>query len=298
VSDVFDAAALPRKLDDPPERDESSAPPGVIDAHVHIFPREVFAAIRRWFDEHAWSCRYQLDAEALDAFLSARGVERYLGLHYAHKPGMAEQLNEFALEFAQGHPRCIPCATVFPGEPNAEGILDRALTAGARAVKLHGHVQRIAADDPRLDAVYGRVVEHGVLLIFHNGSAPAFSAYGDELRALCTVAALERALRRFPEMRVCVPHFGFAETAGYVDLLGRYPNLYLDTAMGLAGFFPFHGGAELLARHSDRILYGTDMPNLPYAWDRDLRFIEQSDLDEEQRRAVLGGNARRLLLGG
>ena len=28
--------------------------PPVIDAHVHVFPSNIFSAIRKWFDENAW----------------------------------------------------------------------------------------------------------------------------------------------------------------------------------------------------------------------------------------------------
>jgi len=296
MSETRNALGHLRRVDDPPERDTTSAPAGVLDAHVHVFPPALFAAVRRWIGEHAWEIRYPFDAEAVDAFLTARGVEQYLGLHYAHAPGVAEPLNRFVLDFARTHPRCIPCATVLPGEPDAEGILDRALSAGARAVKLHAHVQQTAPDDPRLVAVFRQVVAHDALLVFHSGSAPAFPAYASDVRQLCTLEAFDHALRPFPEMKICVPHLGASETDGYVALLDRFPNLYLDTAMGLAGYFPMPTGPEaLLAQHWQRILYGTDFPNIPYAWDRDLRFIEGAGLDAERRAAILGGNARRLL---
>ena len=289
------ALGLPWRLADPPERDRSSAPAGVIDAHVHVFPPRLAAAVRRWFDRHAWHLRYRLDAEGIDAFMAARGVDRYLALHYAHTAGLAEHLNRFALEFAASHPRCVPCATVLPGEPDAEGILRRALGAGARAVKIHCHVQRLGPDDRRLDPVYRQVSDRGVLLMIHCGDGPALPGYGFDVQQMCTPAALERALQRYPQAKVCVPHLGFSQTPQYLELLDRYPNLYLDTAMALSGYFDVSYDDELLRRCSGRILYGTDFPHIPYAWDRDLRAITQARLDDGQRAAILGGNARRLL---
>jgi predicted TIM-barrel fold metal-dependent hydrolase len=287
-------AQFPRTVDDPASRDESSAPPGVIDAHVHVFPERVFAAIWDWFDENAWVIRYRLTAEAIDAFLTARGVERYIALNYAHAPGMAESLNRFTLEFAAQHPRCIPCATVLPGEPDAEGILDRALSAGAKVVKIHCHVQRVAPDLPVMDAVYRQVVAHDALLVIHCGSEPTLPGYGFDFGSL-TADALDQALCRFPEMKVSVPHFGFAETADYEVLLDRYEHLYLDVSTMLAEFFDERPPPGILERRWQRLLYGSDFPNLPYAWDRDLRAIEAAGLTEAQKAAVLGGNTRRLL---
>lgn len=286
---------LPRRLPDPPERDRTTAPPGVIDAHVHVFPDRLFAAIRRWFDAHAWDIRYRFGAEEVDRFLGERGVERYLALHYAHKPGIAEGLNRFVLEFAASHPRCVPSATVFPGEPGARDILRRALRAGARAIKLHAHVQCVAADDPRLEDVYEVAADHGALLVFHCGSAPDSPAYRCDVKRLCNPDALARALARHPDVNVVVPHLGWAEAETYERLLDRFSRLYLDTAMMLAGYFDARGAFDLVRRRPDRVLFGTDFPHVPYAWERDLRGVLELGLSDEAQRAVLGGTARRLL---
>lgn len=279
-----------------PDETPVPVPAGVIDAHVHIFPPRVFEAIWRWFDEHAWSIRYRLEATQIDTFLTERGITSYLGLHYAHKPGMAESLNAFVSDFCARHPRCIPCATVLPGEPDAERILDDALTAGARAVKIHAHVQCIAPDDPRMDAVYRQVSAHGALLVYHCGNEPNLPGYHCDIPALCTPAALARALDRYPELSVCVPHFGAGDIEAYDALLDRFPNLYLDTAMMLSSYFaPAADLTQLLSRRWQRILYGTDFPNIPYSWDRDLAGVIAAALPPAQAAAVLGGNARRLL---
>jgi predicted TIM-barrel fold metal-dependent hydrolase len=289
-------ASFPRSIDDPPERDlpANRAPDGVIDAHVHLFPERVFAAIWSWFDENAWIIRYRLLAEQIDSFLGKRGVEHYLALNYSHAPGMAEELNRFTLDFAAAHPRCIPCATVLPGEDDAEGILDRALSAGARTVKLHCHVQRFTPDAPEMDPVYRQVVAHDALLVIHCGSEPTLPGYDFDTRSL-TAGALAHALDRYPDLKVSVPHFGFDETADYDAMLDRYEHLYLDVSTMLAEFFDATLPAGILERRWDRLLYGTDFPNLPYAWDRDLRAIEAAGLAPEQQAAILGGNARRLL---
>jgi predicted TIM-barrel fold metal-dependent hydrolase len=44
----------------------------------------------------------------------------------------------------------------------------------------------------------------------------------------------------------------------------------------------------------ERILYGTDFPNLPYAWDRELKRLIAQDFTEPQLAGILGQNARQL----
>jgi hypothetical protein len=41
-------------------------------------------------------------------------------------------------------------------------------------------------------------------------------------------------------------------------------------------------------------MYGTDFPNLPYAWDREVKKIAGHGLTEEALAAVLGGTAKAL----
>jgi hypothetical protein len=105
---------------------------------------------------------------------------------------------------------------------------------------------------------------------------------------------MRRVLERHPELRVVVPHLGADEIAGYGALLAEFPHLYLDTTMMLAEFFPQHPGAGFMARWADRLLYGSDFPNLPYAWDRELAKLVDLGLERAAIAAIAGGNARRL----
>ena len=52
----------------------------------------------------------------------------------------------------------------------------------------------------------------------------------------------------------------------------------------------------MLEARPERVLYGTDFPNLPYAWDRELSRLVERRLGEEALAALLAGNARELYL--
>ena len=41
----------------------------------------------------------------------------------------------------------------------------------------------------------------------------------------------------------------------------------------------------------DRIMFGTDFPNIPYAWDRELKVLADSGLSDNFLEAVLHKNA-------
>ena len=71
----------------------------VIDAHVDVFQDRVFDALWRWFDRGLWNVKYRLYARDVVRFLVEHGVSRMIGLHYAHKPGMARPLNNIPYDW-------------------------------------------------------------------------------------------------------------------------------------------------------------------------------------------------------
>lgn len=286
---------LPMALVGDPEgaRVPSSLPP-IVDAHVHLFPERVFDALWRWFETYAWPIRYKLYSLAVVDFLLERGVDRVLALHYAHKPGMARALNAHVAEVCRQRPKVLGLATVLPGEEGAGRILEEAFALGLRGVKLHCHVQAFSPDSPAMHEVYSACIKADAPLIIHAGREPAIPAYKVDPYSLCSADRIERVLLDWPKLKLCVPHMGADELSSYERLLERYDNLWLDTTMAAAGLFPTEFPARLLFARPERILYGTDFPNLPYAWDRELARLCALGLPEEALAKVLGGTARAL----
>jgi predicted TIM-barrel fold metal-dependent hydrolase len=295
----FLAQPLPALSDPEGARLPESLPP-VIDAHVHLFDTPMFEAIWRWFEQHAWPVRYRLEAPAAVRFLLDRGVERIVALHYAHKPGIARGMNAFVAAICAAEPRVTGLATVFPGEPGARAILDEARALGLAGVKLHCHVQCFAPDADELDEVYAWLAERDLPLVIHAGREPKSPAYRCDPHLICSADRIARVLAAYPTLRVVVPHLGSDEYDAYERLLERHENLWLDTTMVVAGYFPEATPWRLLDVRPDRVLYGTDFPNLPYAWDREIVRIAARRLDDEALAGLLGQNARRLygLVGG
>ncbi len=268
--------------------------PPVIDAHVHLFPDRLFAALRAWFVKHAWPVRYPLDAVQTIEFLLSRGVERIVGLHYAHKPGIARDLNRFMADLTRLDSRVVGVATVHPEDDHPERILDEGFAVGLRGLKLHCHVQAMPPDAPALRPVYALCQEAGRPVVIHAGREPKSPAYPVDPYELCSAARLERVLIAFPQLPVVVPHLGADEFDAYADLIQRYDNLWLDTTMAIGGFLPGEDPSSMLSLRPERILYGTDFPNLPYAWDRELNKLRGLGLSRRALDLILHENARRL----
>ncbi len=267
--------------------------PGVVDAHVHFMPPRIHEKVWRWFDEAPfhWPIRYRQDEEARRRALARFGVVRYTSLNYAHRPGMAEWLNAWTLELLDRDPRVIGTATFFPEEGVARYVDAALRDPRIRGFKLHAQVGRFDPDDPRLHPGYARAQEAGAVITLHVGSAPVPGEY--------TVPERFRAVvRRFPRLRFVVAHLGAYETDHYLDLAERYETIYFDTAMVFVDFATLGRFPDALLPRveaaRDRILFGSDFPNLPYPWSHQVEALQRLGFGDGWLRAVLYENAVKL----
>jgi len=256
--------------------------PPVIDAHVHIFPRNIFSAIWKWFDKNAWHIRYQMTSSRIFEFLLSHGIKHIIALQYAHKPGIARQLNKYMSEKCREYDnRVTGMATVFPGENNAENILQEAFDFGLGGLKLHAHVQCFEMNSDHMNRLYECCQINKKPVVMHIGREPKSTAYGCDPYQLCSAEKLEHILEYFPNLKICVPHLGFNEISAYRKLIEKYDNLWLDTTMVLTNYFPIEEKIDLNDYRSDRIMYGSDFPNIPYPWDRELKELKSADISDD-----------------
>lgn len=268
-----------------------------IDAHTHLHPDWLFRAIRRWFAEHSdWKLTYPTEPDRVAAFLREHGVERFVYFSYAHKPGIAREINRWLYAAAQRLPDGIPLGTVHAGDEDPVAIADEALTTyGFRGLKLHIPVQRFPPDDPRMLPIYERLVALDRVLMIHVAGVAGVPASAESVGVARFVGVLER----FPELRACVCHMGAPETSACFELLDRYPNLYLDTTMAMSerglrslGLEAAPVARELLLRWQDRIVFGSDFPNLPYDYEQERRWAWERELPLDVCRKMFNTNAR------
>ena len=282
-----------------PDPEGEKVPPSlpfIVDAHVHLFPDPLFEAIWQWFEQFAWSIRYKLKAGEVIDFLLSRGISHIVALHYAHKPGMARMLNAYMADLCSLRPQVTGTATVFPGEEDARAILEEAFQLGLHGVKLHAHVQCFRMDSDAMHEICDVCVDYGKPLVMHVGREPKNPdyPYTCDPYSICRSDKLEQILIDYPGLKVCVPHLGANEFTAYKELLERYDNLWLDVSMVIADYLPNSDPPRLADMRADRIMYGTDFPHIPYAWDRELKRLCELGLPEQSMELILGRNAAEL----
>jgi len=277
---------------DPEDSKVPAGLPPLIDAHVHIFPQSIFNAVRKWFEANAWHIRYQLTTSQVFQFLLSRGIKHIIALQYAHKPGIAGQLNRYMSEKCREfNPQVTGMATVFPGEDNAEKILQEAFDSGLGGLKLHAHVQCFDMNAHYMNCLYECCQSNKKPLVMHIGREPKSTAYCCDPYLICSAEKLELILKVFPDLKICVPHLGFDEIKAYRGMVEKYDNLWLDTTMVITDYFPIKEKLALDRYRSDRIMYGSDFPNIPYAWDRELKELEMADISLDLLEKISHENA-------
>ena len=272
--------------------------PGLVDVHVHFMPDNVMAKVWRYFDavrdadgEPLWPIAYRAGASTRLDTLRGFGVRAFPSLVYPHKPGMAAWLNDWAAAFAADTPDCLRTATFYP-EPEAAAYVDRAVADGARVFKVHLQVGRYDPRDPLLDDVWGIIADAGVPVVVHAGSGP-------EPGPFTGPGPFGEVLRRHPSLVAIVAHMGTPEYAEFLALAEAYAGVHLDTTMAFTDFTerlaPYPPALlPRLATLRERILFGSDFPNIPYAYVHQLHALERLGLGDDWLRAVCHDNAARL----
>ncbi|WP_406210969.1 amidohydrolase [Kitasatospora sp. NBC_01560] len=271
--------------------------PGLIDVHTHFMPQNVLDKVWAYFDAagplvgRPWPITYRQSEDERVRRLRDFGVRAFTSMLYPHKPGMATWLNSWSAGFAARTPDCLHTATFFP-EPGAPGYVARAIEDGARVFKAHLQVGGYDPADQLLDEVWGLLAETGTPVVTHCGSGPVPGKHTG-------AGPIGEVLARHPRLRLVVAHLGLPEYTDFLDLAERYPEVRLDTTIAFTDFVegdtPFPP-AELprLAGLGERVLLGSDFPNIPHRYVHQLVALERLGLGDDWLRAVCHDNAARL----
>jgi len=271
--------------------------PGIFDIHVHFMPERMQQAVWRHFDNlpTPWPVYYRGDDATRVAQLRDLGVRHYTTLSYAHKPGMAQWLNDFSLDFAQDNPAAVPSFTFYP-EETAGGYVASAIKRGGRVAKVHLQVSKFDPLDTHLTGVWEQLAGAGTPVVIHAGAVPDGS--GGE--AWCGMDPVRRLLQGHPDLVLILAHLGAPDYEDAVQLATDFPQLRVDTAMTLVdgtGFQVPEALRSWLAESPGRVLFGSDFPTIPHDYASQVRGLVVQGFGEDWLRQVLWHNAEGLLRG-
>ena len=189
--------------------------------------------------------------------------------------------NHRTLEFGErSNGRMIPFVRLDLAE-DPIGEATRMLDRGARGIKLHPRAQKFLLNDERLSPIFELAADRKVPILIHGG------------RGLPPIADdLARVVNRYPEAQLIVAHAGIADLAALADRLGGKAGMFFDTSV----WSPL----DLLSLYRlvgpEQVVYASDYPygQQPASLLISLRTARLAQLNDEQVRGVLAGNANRI----
>jgi len=233
-----------------------------------------------------WEDRYGTDPSDWIGVLDRHGVEKAILMGHRGLTRNADiaRSNDIVRETCdRSGGRLTPVSTVHPGFGD-ESLreLERCLSdLGMRGLKLHPWIQGVSTSGPVMDDIVRLCGEHGVPVIFHDGT-PCYSM-PSQIGGLAL---------RFPGTRFVLGHSGLLDLWRSALSFGkRCDNLYFT----LSG--PHLAGIRAIvdAVPSDRIMWGSDFG---FGWADPIRYrlhlLDHVDMSDGTRAKIMSENAVRL----
>ncbi|MEW6142716.1 MAG: amidohydrolase family protein [Chloroflexota bacterium] len=276
----------------------------IVDFHTHIFPpkvrerREDYVKRDLCFAEmYADPKAKMATAEELIAAMDEAGIDVSVALNIGWvSQDICRETNNYILESAAKHPkRIVPFIAVQPEAGDAAvGEVERCAGAGAKGIgEMRPDVQGFDLASHRvMSALVETLVRCGMIFLTH-ASEPVGHVYPG--KGLVTPDKLYAFVSAFTELKVVCAHWGggLASYALMPEVGKALTNVYFDSAATPYLYLPqvFRQTADLVG--IEKVLFGTDYPLLSQR--RVIADVDKAGLSETERRAVLGGNAARLL---
>lgn len=269
----------------------------LIDAHVHTFPDDLAArALRKLADKTAPQIIPVADGTVSGLLEEMRReqVDYAVVCPIATKPSQFDGILQEALAIRDGMRgadaarHLIPFASIHPDDEARFAHLTQTAESGIRGVKLHPYYQTCVLDTPNMLEYFRCCCDLGLVVQCHCGFDIGFP-----FDPLCGPERVAHVMREIPNLHFVAAHLGgWRQWGGAIEqLLGK--DIYLDTAV----LEPHFGDADplrLLREHpADKLLFATDWPWLGFA--KGICFVRSAGLPPETERAILGGNAAKLL---
>ena len=279
----------------------------IVDIHTHTFPDKIAGRTIEKLQGVSHSAAFSDGTAAgLRASMARAGVDRSVVLPVATHPGQVERVNDASARINETTEETgiLSLGCIHPDFANWREELERVAALGLRGVKLHPVYQGVDLDDVRYLRILERCGELGLVVITHAGWDIGFPG-----QVNCSPQMVLRAVKEVGPVKLVLAHMGGWRCWDEVEELLWDTGVCLDTAFSLGSITPLNDGyytpedlplldeegfMALVRKFGPRrVLFGTDSP-----WDDQAQAIARIralPLTPEEREAILGGNAVKLL---
>ena len=219
------------------------------------------------------------------------------------REGMLQRIdhnNLWGCEVGRTYPEFLPFINLDPILMDAVTIRQKVrdtVSKGARGIVLLPGLHGFYGNDRRVWPIYEMAQSFQLPILSQTGDAgpllPGGRGHWGRPRYFGDVAA------SFPKLRLILGHLGKGYESEIAVLTRRYPNVYTETSMRLSGldeagkWTPAEAVTWFRLIGIDRILFGTKWPL--FDPQRDIDTVHKLPLTPEEKRKILGENAKRAL---
>ena len=259
----------------------------IVDFHTHCFPEKLAERVIPMLAANG-NIEAYLNGTVSDllASMNRNGVDYSVMLQIATKPSQDHTVNSWAIERTE--PGIIPFGSVHPLGEDWSDELDRLAALGIKGIKLHPEYQGLYVDDDIMLRLYEKVSSLGLILSIHAGAD-----VGVPPPIHSTPEHFSHIIDALPRGRTVLAHMGGWECWDEVERMLVGSHLILDTSFSY-NYMPPGQMLDIIKNHGyEKIVMGSDSP-----WDGQdsaIATVRDLKLPEEQEKAILGGNAARLL---
>ncbi len=275
----------------------------VIDIHTHTFPDKLAATTIPKLEGMSHTRAYvDGTVSGLRASMARAGVDASLVLPVATNPRQVVHVNDSSAQINDLGPETgvYSFGCMHPDFSDYRAELSRVKELGMKGIKLHPVYQGVDFDDIRTLRILDRAAELGLIVLTHSGLDIGFPG---EVRV--TPKMVLHAIQEVGPLTLILAHMGGWRNWEEVEELLPYAPVYLDTSYSLGsirplddGYYkpedlPMMGEEQIRTFGYERFLFGTDSP-----WSGQQESLERFralPLTDEEKDAILGGNAQRLL---
>jgi len=152
----------------------SGIPEKIIDFHVHLFPDRLFDAIWEAFlKQYHWHIIHRCYYRECIERLRRKGVSVIVYSNYAHRAGIAEELNRWNEKVLQEYEDLYCFAAYHPGDDHALDMARRLVeNPKILGFKLQLLVQNFYPFDERLFGLYDLVMKKNKRILFSHRNRP------------------------------------------------------------------------------------------------------------------------------
>ncbi len=262
----------------------------IVDFHTHTFPDKIAAKTIAALGKVAGvEAKTDGTLTGLLTSMEKSGVDISVIMPVVTRPEQFQTINNVAAKINETyHGRLISFGGIHPNTQNYKKELEYIKSLGLKGIKLHPDYQKVMIDDIRYKHIIDYASQLGLMVLVHAGIDIGLPepVHCPPEKALAVIEELH------PE-KMILAHMGGWKQWDRVEELLAGTNVYFDCAFCSEYLSP-EQFEQIVKKHgAERILFASDSP-----WEdpaATIRWIERTDLSEEEKACIYYKNACRIL---